>query len=345
MPGAHPSTDTAQSRQQDGSLPTTHPRRIAVLTTKTPRSGKPGDRQGRPAAWPMSGTGRRNALRRGLLTFRPVSLCRPMRRGRICLTAAHAQAGRDAQARAGPGRAGECVRDSLTGMTGAPTPPPTLSPRDEVRVSFGLCAKKLGDLAHDLIPPDPAPRPETACAAPSPCASGWTPSLPRPSSPNARRAPAGPPSARPSAASPGSPCTGAGPDDWATAGRRALGGSSGLTAWDAAAALDIAYARLDDDRPRDAFSSGLDAVRFPDAEAARVRRVCAAALDPSSAHGGKVDSRLAMASESHDADVSVLMAPCLVSPEPARQRAEPTARSSRTRARTAAEATSSGVVT
>ncbi|MDX3524718.1 hypothetical protein [Streptomyces scabiei] len=47
---------------------------------------------------------------------------------------------------------------------------------------------------------------------------------------------------------------------------------------DAVAALDAAYARLDADHPRNALSSGLDAIRFPGAEAterARTERAAA----------------------------------------------------------------------
>ncbi|MFE7840148.1 hypothetical protein ACFU53_30055 [Streptomyces sp. NPDC057474] len=60
---------------------------------------------------------------------------------------------------------------------------------------------------------------------------------------------------------------------WSAGGRTALRGSSGLTAMDAVVSLDAAYARIDPDRPRDAFSSGLDAFRFPGAEAAEKARV------------------------------------------------------------------------
>ncbi|MFI5689930.1 hypothetical protein [Streptomyces sp. NPDC051636] len=63
---------------------------------------------------------------------------------------------------------------------------------------------------------------------------------------------------------------------WTRNGRRALSGSSGLTVWDAAASLDHAYARLNPDHAH-AFSSTLNAVRFPEQEADRVRREQAAA--------------------------------------------------------------------
>ncbi|MET9387947.1 hypothetical protein ABZY09_44910 [Streptomyces sp. NPDC002928] len=59
---------------------------------------------------------------------------------------------------------------------------------------------------------------------------------------------------------------------WTAGPRTALGGSSGLTA------LDAAYGRLDPENQATAFSSGLDAVRSPGAEADRSRRARAAAL-------------------------------------------------------------------
>ncbi|MGW7256763.1 hypothetical protein [Streptomyces sp. NPDC054834] len=162
-----------------------------------------------------------------------------------------------------------------------PAPPSALSPRDEARVSFALCAKKLGDLAYDLLPLDPDAAPgdrlrralalrerldtliEQAAVAEREEGASWT----------QLGTAAG--ITKQAAHERWSPHTGA----WAAAGRMALRGSSGLTALDAAMAVDAAYARQDPEHAADAFSSGLDAVRFPGAEAAeRARRERAAAI-------------------------------------------------------------------
>ncbi|MFE7212473.1 hypothetical protein ACFU93_21265 [Streptomyces sp. NPDC057611] len=163
----------------------------------------------------------------------------------------------------------------------APPVPATLGPRDEARVSYGLCAKKLADLAHGLLAHDidapPGDRVRRALAlreqvekvinqavvAEREEGTSWA-AIGRAAGGITRQA----------AAERWTPAVTA----WSANGRRALGGGSGLTAWDAAANLDHAYTRLAPDHPR-AFSSTLDAVRFPDQEADRIRREQAAAIE------------------------------------------------------------------
>ncbi|WP_326806012.1 hypothetical protein OIE49_36350 [Streptomyces sp. NBC_01788] len=148
-------------------------------------------------------------------------------------------------------------------------------PRDEARVSYGLCAKKLADLAHGLLahdidapPGDRVRRALTlreqlekvinqAVVAEREEGTSWAAAIGRAAGGMSRQA----------AAERWTPAVTA----WSANGRRALGGGSGLTAWDAVANLDHAYARLAPEHPH-AFSSTLDAVRFPDQEADRIRR-------------------------------------------------------------------------
>ncbi|MFC8660706.1 hypothetical protein [Streptomyces sp. NPDC057199] len=160
----------------------------------------------------------------------------------------------------------------------APARPELLSPRDEAHVSYGLCARTLGDLAYSLLahPADgteapPGERVRRALAlrecldtliaqagvADREDGATWT----------EIGAAAG--VTRQSAQERWAPHVTA----WAAAGRRALPESRGASALEAATVLNVTYARLADDRPVDAFSRTLDAVRFPGAEAAeRARR-------------------------------------------------------------------------
>ncbi|MFE2669246.1 hypothetical protein [Streptomyces mirabilis] len=163
----------------------------------------------------------------------------------------------------------------------APSRPELLSPRDEAHVSYGLRAKTLGDLAYNLLAhpvaddgdeaPPPGERVRRALAlrerldaliaqagvADREDGATWT----------EIGAAAG--ITRQAAQERWAPHVSA----WDTAGRRALPEHRGVSALEAATVLNVGYARLADDRPADAFSRALDAVRFPGAEAAeRARR-------------------------------------------------------------------------
>jgi hypothetical protein len=159
----------------------------------------------------------------------------------------------------------------------APDRPELLSPRDEAHVSYGLRAKTLGDLAYSLLahPTDgPGAPPGTrirralalrerldaliaqAGVADREDGATWT----------QIGAAAG--ITRQAAAERWAPHAAA----WAAAGRRAVTEHRDMSALEAATILNRSYARLADDRPADAFSRALDAVRFPGAEAAERAR-------------------------------------------------------------------------
>lgn len=180
------------------------------------------------------------------------------------------------------------VKNSLTfttrqvypdSMTETPPAPTVLSPRDEARVSLAFVAEKLGELAYALMPVRPdAPRGERlrqalalkddldnvisrAVIVEREEGTTWAQLADAAgiSKQAAHERWAGAVSA------------------WAANGRTALNGS--FPTLDAVARLDKVYARLHPDHPDDAVSSGLDAVRFPGAEAAEnARRARAAAL-------------------------------------------------------------------
>ncbi|WP_105973667.1 hypothetical protein [Streptomyces geranii] len=161
----------------------------------------------------------------------------------------------------------------------APDRPELLSPRDEAHVAYGLRARALGDLAYDLLahPADTTDVPPgervhrtialrerldaliaQAVVADREDGATWT---------QIGRAAGG--ITRQAAQERWAPHAAA----WAAAGRRALPEHRGVSAMEAATVLNVGYARLADDRPADAFSRALDAVRFPGAEAAeRARR-------------------------------------------------------------------------
>ncbi|NGO40646.1 hypothetical protein [Streptomyces ureilyticus] len=169
-------------------------------------------------------------------------------------------------------------------MTDDPIPrPATLSPKDEARVSFALGARKLGDLAYDLIPLDPDAPPGDrlrralalrerldalvvrAVIAEREEGTSWE---------QIGRAAGG--ITKQAAHERWADHV----NGWAAQGRTALGGTSGLSALDAAVSLDATHHRRDpENHPEHAFSLGLDAVRFPGAEAAaQARRERAAGL-------------------------------------------------------------------
>ncbi|MFD5848162.1 hypothetical protein [Streptomyces chartreusis] len=157
----------------------------------------------------------------------------------------------------------------------------TLGPRDEARVSFGLHAKKLADLATQLLSHDvDAPLGDRvrralalreqldevvsrAVVAEREAGASWS---------VIGKAAGG--ITRQAATERWTPAVTA----WRDNGRRALKRGSGLTATDAAVNLDYAYTRLDPETHR-AFSSTLDAVRFPEQEADRIRGEQAAAIE------------------------------------------------------------------
>lgn len=166
----------------------------------------------------------------------------------------------------------------MTDTTPAPT---VLSPRDEARVSFAFAAEMLGELAYALMPLHPdAPRGERLRQALAlkerldtlidravivEREEGTTWSQLADAAGTSKQAAherwAGAVSA------------------WAANGRTALGPNSSFPTLDAAARLDEVYAGLHPGHPADAVSSGLDAVRYPGAEAAEnARRERAAAL-------------------------------------------------------------------
>ncbi|MFE4626969.1 hypothetical protein [Streptomyces mirabilis] len=176
----------------------------------------------------------------------------------------------------------------MTDTDTAPAPQPAadpdapaarLSPRDEAHVSYGLWARRVGDAAYTLLAPDADAPPGdrlrralavaaladhlVAAAAVAEREEGttWTQlgAAAELSKQAAHDRWAGPVA------------------QWTAGGRTALSGRNGLTARDAAANLDHARALVDPEGPRDAFSATLHAVRFPDAEAERVRGVRAAA--------------------------------------------------------------------
>jgi len=162
-------------------------------------------------------------------------------------------------------------------MTDDPTRrPTTLSPKDEARVAFALGARKLGDLAYDLIPLDPDTPPGErlrrslalrerldalivqAVIAEREEGTSWE-QIGRAAGGITKQAAHGRWTDH--------------VNGWAAQGRTALDSSGGMSALDAAASLNVTHHRRDPEtHPSDAFSSGLDAVRFPGAEAAELAR-------------------------------------------------------------------------
>ncbi|MFI1569052.1 hypothetical protein ACH4ZX_39610 [Streptomyces sp. NPDC020490] len=147
-------------------------------------------------------------------------------------------------------------------------------PRDEAVVSYGLYAKRLSDLALELLAHDPDAPPgdrvrralelgewldklvSQAAVAEREDGASW----------RAIGEAAG--ITRQSAAGRWGPAV----DAWRANGRRALSGGTGESARTAAVALDLAYARRADDNPCTVFSSTLHVVRYPEREAARARQ-------------------------------------------------------------------------
>ncbi|MFI8234997.1 hypothetical protein ACIGDI_40015 [Streptomyces sp. NPDC085900] len=161
-------------------------------------------------------------------------------------------------------------------MTDAFEAAPTIptGPRDEAVVSYGLYAKRLSDLAlellaHDLDAP-PGDRVRRALEL-----GEWLDKLvnqaavaEREDGASWRAIGEAAGITRQSAAGRWGPAV----EAWRANGRRALSGGTGESARTAAVALDLAYARRADDNPRTVFSTTLHVVRYPEREAARARR-------------------------------------------------------------------------
>ncbi|MGW2725376.1 hypothetical protein [Streptomyces sp. NPDC001492] len=164
----------------------------------------------------------------------------------------------------------------------APPRPELLSPRDEAHVAYGLRAKTLGDLAYDLlahpadsgddtnvVPPGERVRRALALRARLDLLIAQAGVADREDGATWTEIGAAAGITRQAAQERWGPHVAA----WAAAGRRAVPEHRGVSALEAATVLNLGYARLADDRPADAFSRALDAVRFPGAEAAeRARR-------------------------------------------------------------------------
>ncbi|MFE2684492.1 hypothetical protein [Streptomyces mirabilis] len=162
----------------------------------------------------------------------------------------------------------------------APDRPELLSPRDEAHVAYGLRARALGDLAYDLlahpdddsnaaVPPGERVRRALALRARLDLLIAQAGVADREDGATWTEIGAAAGITRQAAQERWAPHVAA----WAAAGRRAVASQHGLNALGAARGLDVAYARFASDRPADAFSRALDAVRFPGAEATeRARR-------------------------------------------------------------------------